>query len=118
MLERVQRRFTRMVPGLRGLDYGKRLERLGLLTLEERRNRSDLVELFKISRGLSAIPWDLFFWAGSYKRTGGRIFSHRVVNNWNGLSEEVVSAGSVNALKRKLDEFWKWKKDFLMVFVR
>ena len=63
MLERVQRRFTRMVPGLRGLDYGnKRLERLGLLTLEERRNRSDLVELFKISKGLyTAIPWDLFF---------------------------------------------------------
>ena len=71
MLERVQCRLTRMVPGLRGLDYGMRLERLGLLTFEERRNRLDLVELFKISMGLSAIPWDLFFWAGSSKRTRG-----------------------------------------------
>ena len=55
-LERVQHRFTQMVPGLQGLDYGGRLERLKLMTLEERRNRSDLVELFKMSKGLSAIP--------------------------------------------------------------
>ena len=55
-LEKVQHRFTRMVPGLKGLEYEGRLERLNLLTLEERRNRADLVELFKISKGLSAIP--------------------------------------------------------------
>ena len=36
------------------------MERLNLLTLEERRNRADLVELFKISKGLSAIPWNSF----------------------------------------------------------
>ena len=41
------------------------------MTLEERRNLSDLVELFKISRGLSAIPWDSFFQAGSSERTRG-----------------------------------------------
>ena len=35
-----------MVLGLRGLDYE---ERLGLMTLEERRNWADLIELFKIS---------------------------------------------------------------------
>ena len=40
MLERVQRRFTRMVPGLGDLAYGERLGVLGLMTLEERRNRS------------------------------------------------------------------------------
>ena len=38
MLERVKRRFTRMVPGLGDLEYGGRLGVLGLLTLEERRN--------------------------------------------------------------------------------
>ena len=36
-LERVQHRFTRMVPGLKGLEYGRRLERLNLLILEERK---------------------------------------------------------------------------------
>ena len=41
-----------------------------------------------------------------------------MVNNWNELSEEVVFAGSVNVFKRKLDIFRKWKKDFLMDYVR
>ena len=68
--ERVQHRFTRMVPGLKGLEYGGRLERLNLLTLEERRNRADLVELFKISKGLSAIPWNSFR-VDSAERTRG-----------------------------------------------
>ena len=129
-LERVQHRFTRMVPGLRGLEYGMRLERLKLMTLEERRNRSDLVELFKISKGLSAIPWNSFFRVDSSKRTRGHskkltkesfkldvrkhFFSQRVVNRWNGLSEDVVSAGSVDAFKRRLDESRMKKKGLLM----
>ena len=70
-LEKVQHRFTRMVPGVRGLEYEERLERLNLLTLKERRNRSDLIERFKISRGLSAIPWNLFFRADNSERTRG-----------------------------------------------
>ena len=98
-----------MVPGTKGLEYGKRLEKLQLMTLE-RRNRSDLVELFKISRGLSAIPWDSFFRADSSERTKGhsklakkgfslnirKHFFHRVVNKWNGLSEEGASSGTVD----------------------
>ena len=103
-LERVQHRFTRMVPGLKGLDYGRRLERLKLMTLEERRNRSELVELFKMSKGLSAIPRNLFFRADNSEKTRGHskklvkegfkldvrkyFFSQRVVNRWNSLSEE------------------------------
>ena len=50
-----------MVPGMRGLEYEEKLERLNLMTLEERRNRSDLIEMFKISRGLSAIPYGTYF---------------------------------------------------------
>ena len=100
MLERVQRRFTRMVPGLKGLEYGERLERLNLMTLEERSNRADLVELFKISRRLSAIPRDSFERADNSERTRGHSVklakegfkleirkNFFVVNNWNGLSK-------------------------------
>ena len=49
-----------MVPGLKGLDYEERLKRLGLMTLGERRNRADLIELFRISKGMSAISLESF----------------------------------------------------------
>ena len=58
-LERVQHRIPRMLPGLKGFEYGRRPEKLR--TLDERRNRSNLIKLFKISKGLSAIPWNLLF---------------------------------------------------------
>ena len=36
-VERVQRRFTRMLPGLEKLSYRERLNRLGLYSLDRRR---------------------------------------------------------------------------------
>eukprot|EP00061_Rhincodon_typus_P009304 g32711.t1 len=41
-LERLQKRFTRMLPGMEGLSYNVRLDRLGLLSLECRRLRDIL----------------------------------------------------------------------------
>ena len=117
-----------MVSGLRGLEYDERLKKLNLLTLEERRNRSELVELFRISRGVSAVPWSLFFRADYSERTRGHsrklvkesfrlnirkyFFSQRVLSRWNRLSE-VISAQSVDTFKRRLEEFGRKKKDFL-----
>jgi len=43
LLERIRRRFTRMIPELKNMDYESRLNRLGLWSLEERRNRADLI---------------------------------------------------------------------------
>jgi len=60
-LERVQRRFTRMIPELKQLAYADRLGSLKLWTLEERRVRADLIEVYKIVHGLSAIPFSSFF---------------------------------------------------------
>jgi len=37
LLERLQHRFSRMIPGLKQLPYQERLERLGLWSLEESR---------------------------------------------------------------------------------
>ena len=34
-------------------------------------------------------------------------FSRRVINEWNGLSPEVVNAETVNEIKNNLDKFWK-----------
>ena len=56
LLEKVQHRFTRLFPHLRKLPYEDRLSQLGLWTLEERRNRADLIEVFKLVKGMSATP--------------------------------------------------------------
>jgi len=53
-MERVQHRFTRMIEGL-SLPHAKRLLRLGLWTLEERRNRCDLIEVFKMLNSYTEI---------------------------------------------------------------
>ena len=37
-----------MVPELRNLSYCDRLKRLGLTTLDDRRNRGDLIETYKL----------------------------------------------------------------------
>ena len=54
-LEGVQRRFTRLIPELRGLAYEERLSRLGLYSLEFRRMRGDLKETYKIMKGIDKI---------------------------------------------------------------
>eukprot|EP00061_Rhincodon_typus_P013717 g40260.t1 len=52
-LERVQKRFTRMLPGMEGLCYKQRLNRLGLFSLELRRLKVDLIEVYKRMRGIN-----------------------------------------------------------------
>ena len=65
------RRFTRIVPGMKEFDYTLRLEILKLWSLEERMNRSDLIEVFKMYRGFSSIPFETFFQLDRDSRTRG-----------------------------------------------
>eukprot|EP00061_Rhincodon_typus_P007848 g29945.t1 len=51
-LERVQKRFTRMLPELEDLSSRESLNRLGLFALECQRLREDLIEVYKIMRGM------------------------------------------------------------------
>ena len=52
LLERVQHRATRLMPELRRLPYEERLERLQLPSLEYRRLRGDIIEVYKYPHGL------------------------------------------------------------------
>ena len=61
LLERIQQRFTRMIKEVPGKDYLDRLKELNLWTLEERRNRADLVVLFKMYKGFTAIHLSLYY---------------------------------------------------------
>ena len=61
LLEKVQHRFARMIEGFSLVPYEERLWKLGLWTLEERRNRSDLIEVFKMFSGYTEIGIKVLF---------------------------------------------------------
>jgi len=60
-----------MITSLKSLQYEARLQKLGLWTLEERRNRADLIEVFKMAHGFSAIPLTDMFQIDTTGRTRG-----------------------------------------------
>ena len=47
-IEKVQRRVTKIIPSISAITYEERLKRTGLISLENRRLRADLLEVFKI----------------------------------------------------------------------
>ena len=51
-LELVQRRALKIPDGFENLSYGERLRRLNLTSLKDRRIREDLIEMFKVQKGL------------------------------------------------------------------
>ena len=55
-LEKVQRRATKIVPGIRDLPYRERLQQLKLPSLVYRRKRGDMIQTYKILHGLEDIP--------------------------------------------------------------
>ena len=60
-LEAVQRRFTRLIPGMGGLSYEERLERLGLYPLEFRSIRGDLIKTYKLLRSIDRVDVERVF---------------------------------------------------------
>ena len=56
LLEQVQHRATKLIPDIAHLPYHDRLKYINLTTLELRRHRGDLIETFKILKGLEGIP--------------------------------------------------------------
>ena len=122
MLEKIQRRATKLIPGLRDLRYEERLKECGLTTLETRRLRGgDQIEVFKILNGYENIDSNIFFEIKESKITRGHnftlvkkqsrldvrkfSFSQRTINVWNKLSTECVHASSVNMLKNRIDKY-------------
>jgi len=71
LLERIQHRFTSMIPGLKKLPYDERIRQLGLRTLEERRNRADFLQVFKMYNGLFSAKFIDFFTLNTSVTTRG-----------------------------------------------
>jgi len=60
-----------MIPGFRQLPYESRLLRLQLWTLEERRHRADLLEVFKMYSGSTVVSFHHFFTLSPVTTTRG-----------------------------------------------
>ena len=60
MKEGVQRRATKMIPSFRNLPYEERLKRLGMFSLRCRRLKGDMMEMFKMIRGIDEVNLESF----------------------------------------------------------
>ena len=111
-VESVQREFTRIIDNFGLLPYKQRLANLKLTTLIERRARGDLIEVFKIFRGLCGYGEGFF----NFSRSGMNIvlksqshkfntFQMRVARYWNKIPDDVKMSSSVDQFKENLENF-------------
>ena len=125
IIENVQIRATKLVDGLKDLPYEERLLKLGLPTLEFRRERGDMIEVYNhIHRYDRKVISPNFrqqfrpsrkheFQLVENRPTDGErgrqfnSFYFRINRRWNNLPSKVVRAETVNAFKNQLDKEWK-----------
>ena len=123
LIENVQRRATKQLPIISKLPYSERLRQLDLPTLRYRRIRGDMIEVFKILKYYDSDPNQILQRHISSATRGHSLklakkqsnsnlrlfsFSIRVINNWNNLSNHVVSSSNTNTFKNRLDSYWKY----------
>ena len=60
MMEKVQKRATRLMVKDRSVCYEDRLRMLELTTLETQRLRGDLIKVFKIFKGFDNVTYTLY----------------------------------------------------------
>ena len=106
--ENVQQRATRLVKSIKHLPYSERLKALGLPTLEYRRERANMIQVYKILHDIDKADMEKLFQMAPYTPTRGHplkifkkrcrlnpkssYFSQLVIDQWNGLPINLVTA--------------------------
>ena len=121
-LEKVQRRATKLPPQLKKKPYQDRLGILNLTSLEIRRERGDLIEFYKITKGFEEINWqekprirppdigpklrksNIYREkaTSSTKTVREEFFLNRVIPHWNKLPGSVKYAPNVNSFENEI----------------
>ena len=129
-LEKVQIKAVKQIRGLKGRTYQERLRELDMMSLETRRLRNDLIQTFKIIRGIDNV--DKSDWFELYGNTTNshvtrlnkdpmnirrrkivktdirsNFYSQRVIEKWNNLNSDIKNSDTLNQFKTKLDTILK-----------
>ena len=125
LLESVQRRVLRMTTGLASRDYEEQLREVGLTTLEARRQRGDMIQVWKYLNHRQAVdPAVLFKMRSDVTERATRaadplaladqpcrgevrrnFFNVRVTRSWNALPTSCKHAANIDSFKALHDKY-------------
>ena len=118
LVESVQRCALKLINGYKNYSYGERLVRCGLISLEKRCVKGDLIEMFKMSKNNDLFN-SMFKLRRSESLRGNKLtvlnticklnirkyfFNHRIVDVWNKLPDSVILSNSLNSFQNNLDK--------------
>ena len=118
LVERVQRRATKLVQQYKTLPYEDRRRALELPSLVHRRRGGDMIFTYKLMTGKTNIDKDIFF-KFTNRKPGATVTRYlkstqlnclaatRIQTRLYRLPKRIVEAISVDAFKERLDEHWK-----------
>ena len=122
-LENVQKEFTKRISGLKEIDYWERLKRLKLLSLQRRRERYSIIQVWKIKNGLAPNSIGMTFYESARLGTKVRIppfnfraqmsfstayddsFGVKAARLWNILPKRVNTDTTLESFKISLGDF-------------
>ena len=122
MLEKVQIRAVNSISGIKGSIYKEKSKELNLLSLEDRRYRTDMIQVYKILHKLDDVDYKTWFLtiaetaqrftrlseysqnlvSTKSKTDRNNFFSQRVVSKWNALPVNIKDQPTLTSFKREM----------------
>jgi hypothetical protein len=114
-----------MINGIKDKGYEDKLRCLNLTTLETRRLRGDLIEVFKMFKGFDNLDPSQFFELNNLLTRGHSLklvkprcrldvrkisFAHWIVDVWNSLDNVTVACASTNRFKKRTRHIFVWSR--------